>query len=174
MAVYPEGLYIKREVNIGGLQPAQLTQKLHQQGIKLNDYAEQLLSDERFVISEKRQTIQTVELTIRDLSFSEGATMPQILASLNLLKLALCPIEVGPYLRLDYCDQSEGETAIPNKKHQAPSGSLTVASAPLYSDDDFPKGFYLRKIAGELWLRGYVADDRHIWNPDDAFVFRMQ
>ena len=49
--------------------------------------------------------------------------------------------------------------------------SITIASEILTEDDDFPKGFYLRKIDGMLWLRGYLADQLHVWNPDNHFIF---
>jgi len=46
-----------------------------------------------------------------------------------------------------------------------------VASAPLAQDDETPKGFYLRRIEGVLWLRGYRSWPGHIWSPQDMFVF---
>ncbi|MBL8516712.1 MAG: hypothetical protein JNM76_07055 [Betaproteobacteria bacterium] len=52
-----------------------------------------------------------------------------------------------------------------------PSGSLTVISPPPAEDDAVPKGFYLRKIKGVPWLRGYVSDATHVWQPDDHLVF---
>jgi hypothetical protein len=33
-------------------------------------------------------------------------------------------------------------------------------------------GFYLRRIQGVLWLRGYRSALEHIWSADDRFVFR--
>lgn len=72
---------------------------------------------------------------------------------------------------MQYLDQLEGKYS---PKNQAPAGSLTIASKPINEDDDFPKGFYLRNIQGELWLRGYIADDLHVWNPDDFFVFCLE
>lgn len=164
---------IKRSVEIGGLTAAQLMSKLHQQGILMNEYAEQLLLDERFITAEKKGTIQIVELTIRDLDFPEGATMPQILERANALELALCPVELAPHLRLAYFNQPEGNTEVPVRKRQAPLGSITIASEPISRDDEFPKGFYLRNTEGKLWLRGYVADDLHVWNPNDHFIFRV-
>ncbi|MDA0708693.1 MAG: helicase, partial [bacterium] len=46
-----------------------------------------------------------------------------------------------------------------------------IASQILTEDDDFPKGFYLRRIKGVLWLRGYRSWPGHVWEPDDHFVF---
>jgi hypothetical protein len=44
-------------------------------------------------------------------------------------------------------------------------------SAALVEDDEFPKGFYLRRIDGVLWLRGYRSGPAHVWSPDDRLVF---
>lgn len=29
----------------------------------------------------------------------------------------------------------------------------------------------LQRIKGVLWLRGYLADHLHVWNPEDHFIF---
>ena len=42
----------------------------------------------------------------------------------------------------------------------------------LSDDDEVPKGFYLRRIEGVLWLRGYRAGAEHVWSPDDRLLFR--
>jgi len=55
----------------------------------------------------------------------------------------------------------------------APTGALTVAAEPLSEDDDYPKGFYLRVVDGQAWLRGYRCANEHTWSPDDRFVFRL-
>jgi hypothetical protein len=36
---------------------------------------------------------------------------------------------------------------------------------------DLPSGFYIRRLPDGLWLRGYVASDDHVWDPDDHFIF---
>ena len=48
---------------------------------------------------------------------------------------------------------------------------VTVASAPLCDDEEVPKGFYLRRIEGVLWLRGYQSWSGHVWSGEDTFVF---
>lgn len=94
--------------------------------------------------------------------------MPQIFKRASELGLELCPLELGPHLRLVYLDQPEGYSGNPSHQHQAPS---TIASEIISKDDDFPKGFYLRHINGVLWLSGYIADHLHVWNPVDHFIF---
>lgn len=159
-----------RTIEIGGFTSSQLLQQLKQQSISLNGYAEQLLTDDRFTTSTTKSIYTTAELTVSDLGFSHGANTEQIFEKAQTLGLERCPLELAPYLRMAYLDQPEGVTAH-SVQQQAPSGSITIASSPLIEDDEFPKGFYLRRIDGVLWLRGYCADHLHIWNPTDHFIF---
>ena len=97
--------------------------------------------------------------------------LPSFMQRSAELGLSLCPLELAPHLRLQYLDQPEGYSGHPPSQHRAPPGSITVASAQLSEDDDLPKGFYLRRIEGVLWLRGYRCGAEHIWSPEDHFVF---
>jgi len=170
MQTYPDCPVITRTIEVGGLTKFQLIQKLQQHSISLNEYGERLLSNDKFTTSETKYNLKIVQLTVRNLGFPDGATMPQIFKRAKELGLDLCPLEVGPRLRLEYLDQPDGNVGN-TPQQQAPSGAITVASEIVSEDDDFPKGFYLRKINGVLWLRGYLADFLHIWNPDDHFIF---
>ncbi|MCY0910039.1 MAG: hypothetical protein OWR62_16825, partial [Sulfobacillus thermotolerans] len=168
--IYPDCAVITRPVEVGGLTKSQLMQKLQQQSILMNESAERLFADDKFTTSDTKYTVQTVELTVCDLSFPDGAITGEIFNRATELGLKLCPLELGPHLRLAYLDQPEGYLVNSSKQHQAPSGSITIASEILTEDHDFPKGFYLRRINGVLWLRGYRADHLHVWNPDDHFI----
>lgn len=171
MRIYPDCPIVTRTIEVGGLTKLQLIQKLQQHSILINEYGERLLSDDKFTTSDTKYSLKTVELTVRDLGFPDGATTPQIFKRASQRGLELCPLELGPHLRLEYLDQPEGYTGNISQQHQAPSGSITIASEIVKDDDDFPKGFYLIKIDGVLWLRGYIADNLHVWNPDDHFIF---
>lgn len=168
---YPDCPIITRIVEIGGLSKTQLIQKLKQNSLLMNEYGEKLLSDEKFTTSHIKHSLHTVELTVSNLGFPNGTTTAQLYKRAVELGLELCPLELGPYLRLAYADQPEVYSKKLLKRKQAPSGSITIASEILTEDDDFPKGFYLRKIDGMLWLRGYLADQLHVWNPHDRFIF---
>jgi hypothetical protein len=168
---YPDCPIITRTVEVGGLTKSQLIQKLQQYSILMNEYAERLFADDKFTTSDTKYSLQTIEITVGDLGLHDGAATDQIFKRASELGLELCPLELGPHLRLRYLDQPEGYSGFPLQRHQAPSGSITIASEILTEDDDFPKGFYLRRINGVLWLRGYRADHLHIWNPDDHFIF---
>ncbi|MBS4220222.1 helicase [Bacillus sp. FJAT-49711] len=171
---YPDCAVITRKIEVGGLTKSQLLQKLQQSSILMNEYGERLIADEKFMTFETKYSLQTVELTVSNLGFPNGATTEQIFNKAKELGLEMCPLELGPYLRLEYLDQPEGNSVNPLQQNQAPSGSVTIASEFLYKDDNFPKGFYLRRIKGTLWLRGYRSDHLHVWNPDDHFIFCKQ
>jgi hypothetical protein len=169
--IYPNCSVITRKIEVGGLTKSQLIQKLQKYSILMNEYGEKLIADNKFTSSDAKYNLHTIELTVGNLGFSDGATTAQIFKKASELGLELCPLELGPYLRLEYLDQPEGYSGKPLQRNQAPSGSITIASEKLSEEDDFPKGFYLRRINGVLWLRGYNADDLHVWNPNDHFIF---
>jgi hypothetical protein len=169
--MYPNCPTITRTVTVGGLTKSGLMEELQRNAISINEAAERLFASEHFTTSGTRYAVTTVELTVRDLGFLQGATIAEIYARAEALGLGLCPLELGPHLRLQYLDQPEGYWGQPVRQHQAPSGSITIASEKLTEDDDFPKGFYLRRIKGELWLRGYRSGPEHVWEHDDHFIF---
>ncbi|UJL47108.1 helicase [Virgibacillus sp. NKC19-16] len=168
--IYPNCQTTTRTVEVDGLTKSQLINKLKQQSILMNEFGKMLFADNKFTTSISKYTLKTVELAVQDLGLLDGGTITQIFSRANQLGLELCPLELAPYLRLRYLDQPEGELNS-YQQHQAPYGSITVASKILTEDDKFPKGFYLRCIDGVLWLRGYVCDERHVWEPSDHFIF---
>jgi len=170
---YPDCPAITRTVIVGGLTKSELLRELQRPSISLNESGERLFASDHFTTSEIRYSVTTVELTVRDLGFPRGATIAEITMRARALGLGLCPIELGPHLRLQYIDQPEGYWGQPLRRHQAPCGSITIASEKLTEDDDFPKGFYLRRIKGVLWLRGYRSGPEHVWEPDDHFIFHQ-
>jgi hypothetical protein len=110
---------------------------------------------------------------VEQLGLDTGATFGQIVERAAAGGLSLCPLELGPHLRLQFIDQAEGSMGQPASQHCAPAGAVTIASAPLCDDDETPKGFYLRRIEGALWLRGYRSWPGHVWGPADVFVFAV-
>lgn len=162
---------VTRTLQVGGVSKPDLLKRLQVQGVQLNAAAEELFADSRFTVAESRSRVLAVELSVSDLGFAEGATMPRLCEAARHLSLLLCPLELGPHLRLLWPDQPEGHIGQPVTTHRAPPNSVTVVSAPLSQDDDTPKGFYLRKIEGLSWLRGYRSDATHLWSAEDRLVF---
>jgi len=166
--------FTTRTVLVGGKSKEQLRQELDLHGIRMNQAAEDLFANPAFKTSEQCRPLECVEASLAELGFASGATFAALSRRITELGLLLCPLETGPHLRLRYRDQPEGFAGNPPTKHRAPPGSLTIASAPLDELDATPKGFYLRKIDGELWLRGYWSGPDHIWAPDDRLVFHRE
>src|SRR5690554_1257522 len=100
MRIFPNCPFVNRTIEVGGLTKSELIQKMQQQSISMNEYAKRLLSHDRFTSSDTKYSLQIVEITIKDLGFSNGATLPQIFKRASELGLALCPLELGAHLRL--------------------------------------------------------------------------
>jgi len=158
-------------VRIGGMSRGELLEALLERGVRLNDSGRALFADDRFTTSAASLVLRTCQATPASLGFAQGATFADIEARAAGLGLSLCPLELGPHLRLQLLDQPEGSLGHPPSRHRALPGSITVASRPLAQDDATPKGFYLRRIDGVPWLRGYRAGPAHVWSPDDVLVF---
>ncbi len=161
---------VQWNLQVGGIPKADLRRRLRAQGVELNALAEEFFEDDRFTIAETPYRVVALELSVSDLGFPDGATMPQILQEARRQSLVPCPAELGPHFRLHWQDQPEGHIGQVATSHRAPPMSVTVVSAPISEDDHFPKGFYLRRIEGLLWLRGYRSDDTHLWSPADHLV----
>jgi len=158
-------------VRIGGADRLALLQALRDHNIELNQAANDLFADHRFVPDSESRVIEITARSVADLGFDSGATYDQITARALESGLAECPLELGPHLRMQFLDQPEGAFGVPTTHGRAPPGGLTVASSPLDDTDETPKGFYLRRVDGMLWLRGYWSWPGHIWSPEDVLVF---
>ena len=156
---------------MGGLTRLELLEELVRAGVEINEAGKTLFACERFVTSAKRTSLRLLDLTVRNLGFPQGATTSELYKKALQLGLRLCPLEAGPHLRLQHLDQPEGYWGQPIWEHRAPPVTITVATETVSKDGDFPNGFYLRRIKGTLWLRGYCAGPDHIWDPQDHFVF---
>ncbi|MDQ1122560.1 hypothetical protein QE412_001133 [Microbacterium trichothecenolyticum] len=157
-------------IDVGGLSRGELVERLDAHGIHRNPYAEILLAGPVFDDA-SRETVAIVEISVADLGFPDGATLPHVFAGAVERGLVLCPPMTAPYLRLATLDQATAPDRILSTG-RAPTGSLHVAAPVLRADHDYPKGFYLRVIDGVPWLRGYRCDDEHVLSPGDRFAFR--
>ena len=152
-----------RSLIIGGVSKDELRQRLASASVSLNAYAEQLFEAPEFTVSTERLQIRLVTVSLADLGFQTGGTLPAIFERAESVGYDLCPPEVAAHLRLQFPDQSAGPY-------------LTVASPRLRPDHiDFPAGFYLRRREDGLWLRGYRTDDDWMWPPTfSSFVFSLR
>jgi hypothetical protein len=162
---------IDQMILVGGLSHDELLTRLRAAGAHMNAHAETLLV-EATAAGFGREAVSVVERSVRELGLPEGGTLPDVFERAESRGLWHCPPLTAAYLRLVMHDQASAPDSILSSG-RAPSGSLTVAAPRLREDDDFPRGFYLRVIDGQPWLRGYRCDDQHVWSPDDRFVFRQ-
>ena len=72
------------------------------QNIKISNYAQDMLNNPDFKTQPNIENLNLVRLTVKDLGFSNYATTEQIYQRADELGLDLCPVEVGPHLRLSY------------------------------------------------------------------------
>jgi hypothetical protein len=166
---YPNCPLVARSVRIGGVSKRELLETLLSRGIALNEYARMLFADPRFATAAESSVVDTVEITVANLGLTDGGTSGEIHGRMADVGLAICPMELGPHLRLQFLDQPEGQVGHAASQHRAPAGSVTVASGEL--SENAHAGFYLRRIDGVLWLRGYRYEPDHLWSPEDRMVF---
>lgn len=169
--VRPRDQRLPSTVRVGGLDRNELAAALRRHDVHLNRAAEVLLDDPRFTLSARSEVVEIAAFSVAGLGFDEGATYGQLVARALESGWAECPLDLGPHLRMQFLDQPEGAAGCPATQHRAPPGSITVASPPLDDPDETPKGFYLRRIDGVLWLRGYWASPGNLWRPEDTLVF---
>lgn len=159
--VYPDCSTIRRGVRVGGLTKAEILQEFQRYSISMNVQGTKLFAE---AIPDPPLTpyqLDTVELTASQLGYPAGATSADLFARAGELGLSLCPLEVAPFLRLQFLDQAEGRW-------------ITIASAKPSIRPDFPNGFYLRRLADGLWLRGYTASDDYVFDAADRFIFCLR
>ena len=142
--------------------------------MQLNEAAQALFADPRFGTAAQAHPLLVLRTSVAALGLPEGGTWPQIMARAVARGLAPAPLELGPHLRLQWPDQPEGFDGQPPSQHHAPPGSVTVVSLPLDDTHATPKGFYLRRISGVLWLRGYRSDGTHAWAAEDQLLFQRR
>jgi hypothetical protein len=157
----------------GGMNSRQLLEALKANHIQLNASVIALFEHPNFVTSTHQSQLWVVQISVEDLGFASGATTQEIYAQAKLHGLEVCPIEFAAFYRMQYLEQPEGFIGFAPTQHCAPPGSVTVAAEAISADDTVPKGFYLRRIEGALWLRGYHCDAAHVWSPQDVFAFAV-
>jgi len=167
----PVAGFLPRKVVIGDLDTVQLRQALREHNVHFNRAAEDLFNDCRFSPSRESAEIRIKAVSVLDLGFPSGATYQQLIEEASSIGLFECPLELGPYLRLQFLDQQGTSNHGPEEKGRAPQGAITVTSKPLGEADEIPKGFYLRRANGRLWLRGYWSGPAHVWSKEDLLVF---
>ncbi|GAA5167676.1 hypothetical protein [Ornithinimicrobium tianjinense] len=151
-------------IEVGGLCREELRRALTRAGVQLNVHAETLLEHRDFD-HVSASTLTVVRRTVSELGLVDGGTLGQVLDAASALGLEPSPLVTAPYLRLATLDQPEAPDSVLSAG-RPPTGAVHVASVPVSPDIEHPKGFYLRVVDGEPWLRGYRCDDDYEWGPE--------
>lgn len=158
---FPENKIRRENLEIGGKTAEVLEKEMRENGIRISDYAQDILKSKDFSTLENLEQIVLVRLKMRDLGFEKGATTNEIYTRAKELGMDLCPAEAGPNLRLKYKDQPFGEW-------------LLIAMKQITDRGGGPGVFGLGRFAGGLWLRDFWADPDDGWDPGDEFVFCLR
>ncbi|QQK08050.1 hypothetical protein [Miniphocaeibacter halophilus] len=151
----------------------QLLKELKSRNIKLNKYAEILLSRDEFNrIDEMKLNI--IETSLNELNIKEPTNLKAVYMEAKQKGLGLLPLVVAPFIRLGYKDQNSSLNNVLSGQKKSPDGAINIATPILSQDDYYPKGFYIRKVENDLWLRGYICDDMHLFQLEDRFIFAVK
>jgi hypothetical protein len=93
-------------VRAGGATKEELLARLERARVELNQSARELFTDERFTTSATRYVLETVEYSVAELGLPRGGTSSNVLERARTKGLSVCPLEVGPHLRLQFTDPS--------------------------------------------------------------------
>jgi hypothetical protein len=129
--------------------------------IRVSDWAKDIQS--KTPLSKKKENIDLVVLTPKDLGFEGNVTIKELFDEENLAKygVELCPAEVGLALREQYLDQPKNEW-------------LYVAMLPIRDSDGCPDVFYVERDDSGFWLLAGCANPARVWRGDRRFVFRSR
>ena len=152
------------------LTAEQTLQTLEEHGILTNRYAKEFISHPCF--SAKEQTEMTAAIIpLKELGLENGASLDELFRHIQGTPFSSCPPDTGFFLRLAWTDQPQSGNSILTGMHRSPDQAVTVLSEILEQDDNFPKGLYLRKVDGALWLRGYGCDPAYHFPGETLFAF---
>ncbi len=161
-------------LTVGGQRLEELLIALAEHKVQLNAHAPLYFLHPGFQLSPSPWTATVRLLTPAELGFGDPTPFPELARAAEAQGLALCPPEVGPYLRLALIHQEESRDTLLTGAHRAPQGAIHVMSPRLDRRDNFPRGLYLRNVAGLLWLRGYVCDEAYPFPTDALLAFLVK
>ena len=132
------------------------------EGLYASDWAKDIMSKLEFVASfseENDEETDLVDYSTAELVGDNEFTTEEVFAGETRLGLLDCPAWMGPKLRYDYRNQSDGEIRILGMKPIRDSSSrLSV--------------FSLLRGGSMLWLGARCAGPDSVWSPDSRWLFR--
>lgn len=132
---------------------------LFNSGFRIGSWANDVLESSNFTLAPQKRNIDLVRVTPKDLGFPEGAYRMDIYRQALTLGLGLCPLEIGPQLRLQYIDQPKLESLQIGMEPQLDSVGHESEFRVVHGGDDF------------LWLVGDHKHPNDFWKSGEYFIF---
>ena len=136
---FPEGKIFRQSIEIGGKDVKQIETEFTRAGMRISSYASAMMNRQEFTTLKNAEQADLVRLKVKDLGFSNGATIDDIYAKAQEFGLELCPAEVGPHYRLSYTNQPMGEW-------------VRIAMKQITGPDGGPNVFHVGRSGGGAWL----------------------
>lgn len=151
----PREFAVWKSVKLGTCKsPEEYRKALKKAGRRIGDWADDILG--RITCLQEEVDLDLVALSVADLGFKDGARYADICAKAVELGLELCPVEVGPALRLQYGEQPCNEW-------------MLIATEPI---TDRGGGIFLMEHDRDgLWLNAYCGSPDDVWYAGYRFVF---
>lgn len=151
----------------------QSLETLKEHGILTNRYAEKYILHPCFAAREPGEMTAAI-ISLEELGLDRGASLNELFQYIRGTQFSPCPPDTAFFLRLAWTDQPQSQNAVLTGTHCSPDRAVTVLSNLLERDDAFPKGLYLRKVDGKLWLRGYVCDSAYRFPGEALFALHVR
>jgi hypothetical protein len=151
---------IWKTIKLGGFRDTDSIRRTFKQvGMKIGIWADNIL--EYISLTKEIKDINIVIVSVSELGFESGAEYRYVCARAKELGLELCPAEIGPYLFLQYDDQSDEERFI-------------VAMEPIIDSDGVLRLFSVeRNTDGSLCLYSQSGHPNKFCYSDYKFVFAL-
>ncbi|PIT98222.1 MAG: hypothetical protein COT71_01840 [Candidatus Andersenbacteria bacterium CG10_big_fil_rev_8_21_14_0_10_54_11] len=150
-----------KSIEIGGTSKKRLKNWLTERGMRCNDPALHMMTDNAFTVVRKERQVDLVAVAGYDLGFDQSAPQGIIWQRAREYGLKLCPPEIGPQLRGQYAEQ-------PADEH------LGIAMESFVDSNGIHRIFNVAHYNGILWLctfDGYGATPNCPRDPDFKFIF---
>jgi len=160
--VLPEGAIRLPDLTIGGNDKQQLIKLADSTpGVRLNDWARDLIGRPGFTTLEEQRTISLVKVSPRALGITGNQTLSDILERAKTFNLEKVPSEAAVYQRIVDRDQPLGDV-------------YWMAMKPITDSRGLLRVFGLVRYGDGSWLHGYFAVPDGRWDPGLEFVFSVR
>ena len=149
-----------KTIKLGGFKNvSDLKNALLQNGFKIGDWANDVMQSAEFSLARDEREVNLVRVSGRSLGFTEATHRDDVYARALIMGLSLCPLEVGPHLRLALLTQPHLE-------------SLQIGMEPQKDSEGHQSEFRVVHAHDcQLFLAGDHRHPSDIWCLDEEFVF---